>query len=367
LSRFNPFLFTYRSVMKKAKTIIFILAAIAILALIKIFFLDDKKSQQAGPQPGRPQVTTVTAYIVKPEKLENRIFVTGTLLANEEVNLVPETAGKVTGIYFQEGSKVSKGQLLVRINDADLQAQLKKLQLEEKLAAEKEARQKKLLVISAVSQEEYDAALTSLNSIKADIEIVQAQISKAQITAPFSGIIGLKNISEGGYVNTSTSIASIQQTDPLKIDFFIPEKYASLVGPNDTISFFVEGSPERYTARILAIEPKVNVSTRTIQIRALTSNRSGKLFPGSFARIEFSLERSENAIMIPTEAVIPILKGQKVFISRNGKAEESIIETGVRTEDKVQVLKGLQPGDTVITTGIMQLRAGNMLKFASVQ
>ena len=214
---------------------------------------------------------------------------------------------------------------------------------------------------------EYDGVLAQLNALHADKEVVQAQIAKTEIRAPFEGTIGLKYVSEGSYVNQATKIASIQQLDPIKIDFSIPEKYSSLVKVNDTLGFSIEGNDEHYTASVIAIEPKVDVSTRSIQVRAITKNRSGKIFPGSFARIEFSLDRSENAIMIPTEAVIPILKGQKVFVSKRGIAEEVLVQTGFRSDEKVQILKGVQQGDTIITTGIMQLKAGSPLKIISVK
>lgn len=353
--------------MKKYKTFLIVIVLVAILAFLKVQFLSPVTNSTPSAQPGKLQAIVVTAYVVKPEKLDNRIFVSGSILANEEVLLVPETSGKVISISFKEGSKVAAGDLLVKINDAELQAQLKKLKIQEKLASDNEVREKKLLEANGISQMEYDGVLTHMNSLRADIELVQAQITKTEIRAPFDGTIGLKYVSEGSYVNQTTRIASVQQLDPLKIDFSIPEKYSSLIKINDTLRFSVEANKENYAASVVAIEPKVDVSTRTIQVRAITKNRAGKIFPGSFARIEFSLNRSENAVMIPTEAVIPILKGQKVFVSRINTAEEAIVQTGFRTDEKVQILKGVQQGDTIITTGIMQLKAGSPLKIVSVK
>jgi membrane fusion protein (multidrug efflux system) len=353
--------------MKNIKTILVVVLVLAVLVFVKIKFLTSENPQGSAQQQGKPQITIVTAYVAKSEKLENKIFVTGTVLANEEVMLATEMPGKVISVNFTEGSKVSKGDLLLKINDADLQAQLKKLKLQEKLASDNEAREKKLLEVSGISQMEYDGALTQLNSFRADIELIQAQIAKTEIRAPFNGTIGLKKVSEGSYVSQTTQIASLEQTDPLKIDFFIPEKYSSLVNVNDTLGFSIEGNEEHHTAKVMAIEPKVDMNTRTLQVRAITPNKSGKIFPGSFARIDFSLEGSENSILIPTEAIIPILKGQKVFVSKNGKAEEVIVQTGFRTDTKIQVLKGIQAGDTVITTGIMQLKKDGALKIISVK
>ncbi|OFX17770.1 MAG: hypothetical protein A2033_02275 [Bacteroidetes bacterium GWA2_31_9] len=353
--------------MKKIILFIIVIVIITMLIFIKIWFLSPEETQGKDMMKGKSKTAIVTAIIAKPEKLENKIFVSGSIVANESVDLVPETAGKITQISFKEGSRVNKGDLLVKINDSELQAQLKKSILKEKLASEREVRQKKLLNINGISQQEYDATLTELSSAQADIELTQAQISKTEIKAPFSGTVGLRSVSEGSYVNQSTKIASIQQTDPLKIDFYIPEKYSSSVKINDSIDFTIEGSDEILTAIVSAIEPKVDDITRTIQVRAITPNHSGKILPGAYARILFSLEKSENSILIPTQAIIPILKGQKVFVCKNGVAEEAIIKTGLRTETKVEILDGIQSGDTVITTGIMQLKAGMALKITSIK
>lgn len=353
--------------MKTLRNVIIFVLVIAILVIIKIKFFPVNTPQGMPQQQGKPIPVNVTACIVKPEKLDNKIYISGTLLSNEEVTLMPEVAGKISAINFKEGSAVKKGDLLVKINDDDLQAQLKKLQLQEKLASEKEARQKKLLAINGISQEEYDASLTQLNSLGAEIEVLKAQIAKTQITAPFDGKVGLKNISEGSYVTPGTQIAAVQQTNPMKLDFYVPEKYASLVKVNSKLTFTTEVGNEKHEAIVMAVEPKVDATTRTIQVRAKTENKNGNLFSGSFVRIEFSLEETENALMIPTESIIPILKGQKVFVSRGGKAEEVKVTTGLRNENKVQVLSGLVSGDTVIATGIMQLKTGSLLNISSIK
>ncbi|MCG3167434.1 MAG: Multidrug resistance protein MdtA [Bacteroidia bacterium] len=353
--------------MKTLRNVIIFVLVIAVLVIIKIKFFPANTPQGMPQQQGKPIPVNVTACIVKPGKLDNKIYISGTLLSNEEVTLMPEVAGKISAINFKEGSAVKKGDLLVKINDDDLQAQLKKLQLQEKLASEKEARQKKLLAINGISQEEYDASLTQLNSLGADIEVLKAQIAKTQITAPFDGKVGLKNISEGSYVTPGTQIAAVQQINPMKLDFYVPEKYASLVKVNSKLTFTTEVGNEKHDAVVMAIEPKVDATTRTIQVRAKTENKNGNLFSGSFVRIEFSLEETENALMIPTESIIPILKGQKVFVSRGGKAEEVKVTTGLRNENKVQVLSGLASGDTVIATGIMQLKTGSLLNISSIK
>jgi len=342
--------------MKKIKTPLIIVLVVAALVFIKIKFLTSDNPQGGMQQQGKAQTTIVNAYVVKPQNLDNKIYISGTVLANEEVVLLPEVPGKIVSINFTEGNKVSKGELLVKINDADLQAQLKKLQLQEKLASDNEAREKKLLDVNGISQMEYDGILTQLNTVKADVQFTQAQISKTEIHAPFDGVIGLKYVSEGSYISPTVKIASIQQTDPVKIDFSIPEKYSSLVEKGDSIRFTLQGSEEKFGGKIYAIEPKIDMNTRTVQLRAISKNKEGKIFPGSFAKIELILKQSPNSILIPTEALIPELKGQKVFLCKNGKAQSQKVETGIRTDTQIQITSGLQAGDTVLTTGIMQLK-----------
>lgn len=349
------------------KRILIVVAVITILILVKIFFLSGNghPSKQVGGNV-KNQPVRVTAFVVQPSRLSNVIVSSGSLLANEQVELSPETAGKLTGIFFTEGQPVSKGALLVKLNDVDLQAQLHKSQSQLKLADERAVRLEQLLTIKATSQEEYDVAKNAADVIRNDMEYIRAQIAKTEIRAPFSGVAGLRYVSEGAYVAPGTRVAVLQQIDPLKIDFSIPEKYYPFISVNDKISFSVEGTDEPLNGKIYAIDPQINLSTRSVQIRALCENKALKILPGTFARVSLPVSESSEALMIPTEAVIPILKGQKVFVSRNGKAEEVQIETGVRTDARIQVTKGLSSGDTVITTGIMSLRNGTPLVISRV-
>ena len=341
----------------KIKTYLILFLIVGILIFIKMKFLPGNLTAPPA-SPGMKQKVMVSARVVRPEKLENRIFSTGTVLASEEVDLKAEVSGRIVQILFKEGSPVGKGDLLLKINDSELQAQLKKNILELKLSEEKESRQKKLLALGAVSQEEYDISLNLKNTLEAEKELIISQISKTEVRAPFSGIIGLKEVSEGSLLSPSVKIASIQQMDPVKIDFSLPGKYSSLVNKGDSVRFTIQGMSGKFTGVIYAIEPKVETATRSIRLRALCPNPGNKIFPGSFAGIEVSINKSENGILIPTEALIPELKGQKVFLYRSGKAMPQKVETGTRTELNIEISEGLSAGDTVITSGIMQLKPG---------
>lgn len=344
---------------KTIRNSIIIVVVLVILGLIKIFLLskpEEQKKQDKG-KDSKPQ--NVNIYVVNPETLENKITSAGTIISDMEAELKPEIAGRVIKILFIEGKTVKKGQLLVKLNDADLQAQLKKLKIQLKLANDKEQRLKKLLGINGISQEEYDIALSQVETLIAEIELIQAQIDKTEIRAPFDGIIGLRNIAEGQYINSSITVASIQKINPIKIDFAIPEQFASLINKNAEITFTIKGTTKKHKATIYAIEPKIDPNTRTLMIRAKCANPNGEIYPGTFAEIEMNQQKTENALLIPTEAIIPVLKGQKVFLYKSGKAKEQNVKCGIRTTDRIQVMEGVEAGDTVITSGIMQISNGS--------
>lgn len=345
----------------KPKTLITISAIVVALALIKIFFLSPKQVKTAGPQTGKGPIVAIKAVVVKKGKVENKLVLSGTVLANEEAVLKPEVSGRITSMNIKEGAEVEKGQLLVKINDADLQAQLAKQNAMQKINEEKERDLKALLAIKGVSQEEYDLALSTVQQTKADIDLTQAQIAKTEIRAPFNGVIGLKNVSEGNNVSPADVIASVQQLNPVKIDFSVPEKYTASVHLNDTVLITIQGTNHTYTGKIYAVDPKIDAATRSLKIRAVCENAKREIFPGSYAQVTLVLKSSQSVVM-PTMAVIPDLHGQKTYVVRNGKAVSVLIETGIRTDTSVEVLKGLVEGDTVATEGIMALKPNAQVK-----
>lgn len=349
----------------KKRTIIIIVIIIAVLVVIKVVFLkkDDGTNGKGDNKDAQKKtaVTPVTVYIAKAENVENNLYSSGSVLANEDVDLRPETGGKVTQILFKEGSMVHKGQLLVKINDADLQAQLKKLSLNYELAKVKEDRLKQLLDIKGVSQEDYDVAANDLQTISADMEYTRALIAKTEVHAPFDGIIGLKNVSEGSFVGTTDIIASLQQIDPVKVDYSVPEKYSSQVHLNDTIMISIEGTGVKHQGKVFAFDPKIDASTRALKVRALIDNKDHKILPGSFAQVTTVL-KTENSVIIPTMGVIPNLRGQSAFVVHGGKANLTPIDIGIRTDSTVEVIKGLKAGDSIVTSGIMTLKTGMPVK-----
>jgi membrane fusion protein (multidrug efflux system) len=309
-------------------------------------------------QRSQSGILSVSGVVVQPQPLDNVVRSSGTVLASESVDLVAETAGRIEGISFREGGHVRKNAVLVKVNDDDLQAQLRKTQVQIQLASDQEDRQRQLYEKNAISREQYDIAVGGVNTLKADRDNLQASIRKREVRAPFDGIIGLRYVSEGGYVTPTTRIASIQRVNPLKVDFGIPEKYAGQVSVGDIVQCTSEETKLQFTGRVYAIEPRIDPTMGTLQLRALCDNRSERVFPGAFVHIELRLKKISEALMVPTQAVIPVLKGQVLLVCRDGAVASIPVKTGIRTPTSIQITEGLTAGDTVITTGIMQLRPG---------
>jgi membrane fusion protein (multidrug efflux system) len=305
---------------------------------------------------GGGQPLLATGYVIVPTQMHELIYSTGSLIPDEEVELSFETSGKVVGIYFSEGARVQKGELLAKINDKPLQAQLLKLQAQRKLMEEREFRQRQLLDRDAISQESYDQVSTELQSLDADIKLVEARISETELRAPFDGIVGLRFISEGAFATTQTRIVQLVRISPLKVEFSVPERYSGEIAQGFTITFILDGDTNTYRATVYAVAPQVDLATRTIVARALYPNRNEELKPGRFASVRARLSEIEDAVSIPSEALIPEMEGEKVFIYKNGKAAEVQVTTGLRTESNIQIRSGLQFGDTLLITAILQLR-----------
>jgi len=338
------------------------IAVIALLAIPKLFCSTDNKPMNAG-KPGGPQPPTkVGIYIVKKQDLITTIQSVGNILAEEEVELRSEAQGKVIKINFNEGDEVKSGQVLVKINDADLQAQLTKAIANKKLKEETEQRNKQLLTKGGISQETYDMSSTDLSSAIADIELLREQIKKTEVIAPFDGFIGLRSISVGSFVNNTNLIARLQSIKHVKIEFSVPEKYSSQLLKGNDIAFRVEGQNTDFHAKIYAIEPKVDPVSRNILVRAICENSGRKLLPGAFAKVSVTLQNNPDALMIPTQSVVPILKGNKVFLVKGDSVIDQKIEIGTRNDLNVEVTKGLKEGDSVIVQGVIQMRSGVKVK-----
>jgi membrane fusion protein (multidrug efflux system) len=319
-----------------------------------------RESKRAGSSGG--SAVPVNVFVVKKESIENQIFASGTVIPNEEVNVMAEASGRLIKLDIQEGAYVQKGQLIGKINDRELRAQLQKVNYNQELSNKIEARQKKLLNVEAINLEEYDVTSNNIRVLDAEREVLEAQLEKTEIRAPFSGRIGLKYISEGAYLAPGTSIVTIVQSNPVKIDFTVPEKYSPNIRVGNVVKFNLDGDQSSYNAKILAVDPKVDESLRTLKVRAIATNPDGRFVPGMFVRVLADLDANRSAMMIPTEAIVPVLKGKKVFVVKNGRAQEAMVVTGLRTDKKIQVIEGLQPGDSLITSGIIAIKPNTAVR-----
>jgi membrane fusion protein, multidrug efflux system len=358
------------------KRILTVLIAVLILGLVfsprlKEYFnkpdAPDGKAAGNGPGPGKgPGKSIVSVMVIVPASLDEIVKTTGTILANEEVEIRSEVSGKITRLYFKEGQYAQKGAMLLKINDDDLQAQLKKFEYNKKLAEDNEARQRRLLEIEAISQREYEISLTSVKTIEADIENIKAQLAKTSVRAPFSGKLGLRYVSEGSYITPTTRISTLTNTNPAKVEFSVPAKYADAIRQGSRIDFQVESSEQKHNGNVYAVDPKIDPQTRTLQMRATSANPNGTLLPGAFARIELIIGNKGTAITIPTEALIPEQSGHRVFVVKNGKANPQTVELGVRGDRNVEITSGLSAGDTLIVAGILQVKPQGAVEIREV-
>lgn len=316
----------------------------------------DKVVKQSGRRGNNN--LNVNAVIIRTGELIDEMMVTGILLPDEEVDLSFETSGQVVEICFNEGSHVNKGQLLAKVNDRKLQADLSRLMVQLQLAQDRVERQGALLKHDAVSQEAYDQVKTELATLNAEIEIVKAQIELTELRAPFDGVIGLRQISVGAYASPTTVVSKLTRIIPLKVEFSVPERYVNDVNQGTSLTFTIDGNLKEFPAKVYAKESAIDVNTHTMTVRAMYANSDGKLTPGRYASIKLKKQEITDAIAIPAEAIVPEMGKDKVFLYKSGLAQPVELITGLRTEDKVQVLKGLNVGDTLITSGTLQLRTG---------
>lgn len=327
---------------------------------------EKKQSSELAAANRAPSALEVEGMVVKTRAVDQVIEVSGTVLPNESTEIRPEISGRIVMLNLKEGAIVPKGSLLVKIYDGDLQAQLKKLLVQLEIANKTEERQRELLKIGGIAQQDYDLSVLNVSNINADIELTRVGISKTEIRAPYTGRLGLKNISPGAFISPTTLLTIITQVNQMKIEFSVPEKYSAEIKNGQPVQFALESSGKSYSATVLAKESTVDEATRNLRIRASVIGIDEYLVPGSFAKVRMILGRNENAIMIPSNAVIPQARNKQVAAYRNGIATMVKIETGVRDSSMIEVVTGLQAGDTVITSGLLFVKPEARIKLTKI-
>ncbi|MBC8046936.1 MAG: efflux RND transporter periplasmic adaptor subunit [Fimbriimonadaceae bacterium] len=320
-----------------------------------LFILSCRKKQEI---PAQKNVSvSVDAMVLQSESFLNTIEVSGNIIANEYVQLKPETAGRITSLNIPEGSMVQKGTLLATLFNDDLHAQLEKINAQVIIAQQSEQRLKTLFDKNGVSRQEYDNALNTVQSLSADINVVKAQIQKTKITAPFTGIVGLRNVSVGAYVSPNDVITTIQETGQLKVDFVIPESYAGAIKKNSEVEVKADASDKIFAATVIAIEPQINTTTRNMKVRAILKEKNLSLQPGAFAKVLINTtDKNNTSFVVPSNAIIPDSRGSTIVLIKNGKAKFQLVETGSRKNTWVQITSGVEKNDTVAINGILYLK-----------
>jgi membrane fusion protein, multidrug efflux system len=329
-------------------------------------------SIKAGDLPETPVKATyngipVDGVVIKPGELKDNLDVTGTVLANQQVDIVSELTRRVVKVYVKEGSEVNRGTLLFKLDDADLLAQLERLHQQEKLALLNEQRLKDLIDHEAIAQQDYDEVSTTLKVLQAQIRELQVTIDKTKITAPFDGQVGMINTHVGAVVSVSTVLTNIEDNSVVKIEFSVPEKYTNVINIGSVQTFTTPSNQSPYNTTIVAKAASLSTDTRTLLVRGVTQNPNGKLLPGQSARITLALNTSSNSLAISSQALIPSPGGYAVFVARNNKAEAVPVQIGQRGTGEVEILKGLSAGDTVITSNLLRLAPGTPIALVTVK
>ena len=341
------------------------------LAIGWLFFVPsckEKKNESAAlPNSKMQGPTTVQGYIVKTGAVSEPLELAGSLLPMEETELHSEVSGRVVGLYINEGTSISRGVLMVKLFDGDLQAQLKKLQIQLQIAEKTEERSNELLKLNGISQQDYDLTFLQVSNIKADIELMKTNIAKTEIRAPYNGKIGFRNISMGAYITPATIVTTIRQVNQLKLQFSIPEKNISKIVIGQLIPFSVAGSNQKFLAKVYATESTVSETTRGLHIRCLVQQSSTVLVAGSFAKVDMDFAKNDNAILVPSQAIVPQARGKKLVLYKDGVAVFVSVQTGVRDSANVEIISGVKTGDTIIITGLIGIRPEAKVKLSKVQ
>ncbi len=341
-----------------------VLLALAGLAAPKLLPLAGGRPPAEAPPSHAAAPTRVRAIRLAPEPLAETIHATGTLRAGDAVDLQTEIAGRIVGIHFVEGTRVRAGELLLKFYDADLRAALERATARRNLAASRARRIDELFTHGGTNAQDRDAAFSEVEVQEAEIRLIEAQLARTELRAPFDGWIGLCSVSLGAYVAPATRIATLQHIESMKLDFAAPERFAAAIPPGAPVTFSVSGGPQRFTGRVYAVEPRIDVGTRTVQVRATVDNAEGLLRPGAFAQVEFKVAERDDALLVPAASVIPGLSEKTVFVVADGRASRRTVQTGTRTGTSVELVSGVAPGELVITSGLQTLRSGAAVALA---
>jgi len=335
-----------------------------------LFFGCSQKEETAAASPTAsqgPQSALIDAFVTTPQYLEQIINATGNLIAYESIEIRPERSGKLVSLDFRESSYVSQNTVIGQVDDSELIAQKERLAVNLELAEKEVARGRELLAIQGISQEELDRLINTVADIKAEQSILDIQINKSKIRAPFSGVLGLRQVSQGAYVTPNDVLVDLKQISPIKLEFEVPERYLTKVKEGQPLEFTIVGSDRVFTARVYAIGTEISPLTRTFKVRASAKNPDNLLKPGQFAKVSLVTGTKQNAILVPTDAVIPVLDGKQVYLLRNGRVIAQKVISNDRSSNMVEIVEGLSVGDTIAVGGLLALSDGAAIRINEIR
>jgi membrane fusion protein (multidrug efflux system) len=307
----------------------------------------------------RPKAAPLAAevYVVKNVPFAQTISTVGTLRANESVTLVSELSRRLVKVHVAEGSQVAAGDLLFKLDDSDLVAELGEIDARLELAESVKQRVANLLPRKAISQQEADSSIAAFDILSAGRNTKAVQISKTEIRAPFAGRVGVRQVSEGAFVTPETPLITLQDISRIKVDFPLPERYSGEVRTGQKFTFTVAGNGQAFEGVVTVLEPAIDAETRSLLVRGTCAVPQG-LQPGGFAEVTLTLDGLANGFLVPSQAIVPSAQGQGVYLIENGRAKLQPVEIGIRTDDRVQILRGVKEGDVVATTNLLRIRPG---------
>jgi membrane fusion protein (multidrug efflux system) len=340
--------------------------AIVVLLVLLVLLWRRTATDARAASPIRPTVAAeiaVDVYPVRAEPLETIVPTNGTLLARESVQLMSGVERRLVKVRVAEGHSVKRGDVLFELESADLSAQLRKSKVQARLARSTLARARSLNSEGITNRQDLDLAQSRVDELAAERQVLEVELAKTLVRAPFAGTLGLRRVSAGAWLSPNTVLAVLHDTSSLKLDFTLPERYGGQLAPGEAFRFRIEGSSRQFEGKIIAIEPSVDVVTRSVQVRGVLAAGPG-LRPGASASIEVPI-RVEQTVLVPALAVLPGVEGRSVFVAKDGVAHATSVQVGFRTEDRVQLIAGVQPGDQVITSNLLKLRDGLLVRVNS--
>jgi len=351
--------------MRKSIVVIVIVVILLVLIFLKLFRGCREKTDL--PQAAAIPPVSAEGYIARDTALTFPFTTVGYIRANEKAEIVSELPGRIVSVHFREGALVRKGDLLFQLDDSEYKASLKKAEAQLGLARAAEERNGGQLASGGISQHLLDESVSRRKVLEAEAELLRISIAKAAVRAPFTGKTGIRNVSQGAYVKPGEVLTTLEDISLLKVDFVVLQRYAGILQVNDHLEFTVSGRSVVYRGRVMATDPSVDRRTGNLRVMAIADARPGEMFPGTAVTISLTPNTEVPSLYIPTQALLPTPAGYDVYTLSSGKCALRHVKTGLRSPAMVEITEGLEPGDTILVTGLMRVRPGNNVHIVKIR